>query len=113
MLLQRTRKTYAPVAEVITMSPSAAPELSRVCRLTNDNESEVMSFLSIRPVHTVVMKSFITDNGMESELNRGIFYAYRNEAGILEGVALIGHSTLVEARTDNAIHALAIAARHS
>jgi len=96
------------------MSLSAtAPDLSRICRLTNDNELEVMSFLSIRPVHTVVMTSFIIDNGMESDLNRGAFYGYRNADGNLEGVALIGHSTLVEARTEKAMHALAITARHS
>ncbi|HUR98133.1 MAG TPA: GNAT family N-acetyltransferase [Pyrinomonadaceae bacterium] len=113
MLLQRTQKTYAPIATAIPLPLSVAPDLSRICRLTNDDEAEVMSFLSLRPVHTVVMKSFITDNGIESELNRGAFYGYRNASGNLEGVALIGHSTLVEARTDNAMHALAITARNS
>jgi hypothetical protein len=44
------------------------------------------------------MKSFIIDNGMESNMNRGSFVGYRNANGDLEGVALIGHSTLVEAR---------------
>jgi uncharacterized protein len=112
MLLQRTRKTHAPVAG-IQMTPSVCPDLSRICRLTNADTSEVLSFLSLRPVHTVVMKSFIIDNGIESDLNRGTFHAYRNADGILEGVALIGHSTLVEARTDSAMHALAITARHS
>jgi uncharacterized protein len=112
MLLQRTPKTYAPTAG-IPMLPTSAPDLSRICRLTNDQQSEVMSFLSLRPVHTVVMKSFIIDNGMESDLNRGTFYGYRNADGILEGVALIGHSTLVEARTDRAMHALAVSAQHS
>ncbi|MEO8042283.1 MAG: GNAT family N-acetyltransferase, partial [Acidobacteriota bacterium] len=33
--------------------------------------------------------------------------------GELEGVALIGHSTLVEARTDDAMYALAVVARHA
>ena len=46
-----------------------------------------------------------------SELNRGKFYGYRNISGTLEGVALIGHSTLVEARSDKALKALAITAR--
>jgi GNAT superfamily N-acetyltransferase len=72
-----------------------------------------MSFLSVRPVHTVAMKSFIIDNGMESKMNRGNFVGYRNANGDLEGVALIGHSTLVEARTDDAMHAIAIVARQS
>ncbi|MEO8572589.1 MAG: GNAT family N-acetyltransferase [Pyrinomonadaceae bacterium] len=113
MLLQRTQKHYAPIANIVPMSLSVAPDLSRICRLTNDNRFEVMSFLSLRPVHTVVMKSFIIDNGIESEQNRGTFFGYRNANGCLEGVALIGHSTLVEARTDKAMQALAFAARNS
>src|SRR5688572_17341031 len=113
MLLQRTQKTYAPIAHIIPISLSVAPDVSRICRLTNDNQAEIMRFLSLRPVHTVVMKSFVLDNGVESEMNRGIFYGYRNADSNLEGVALIGHSTLVEARTDRAMHALAITARGS
>jgi GNAT superfamily N-acetyltransferase len=70
-----------------------------------------LNFLSIRPVHTVVMTSFINDNGIVSDLNRGKFYGYRNAAGSLEGVALIGHTTLVESRSDDALAALAITAR--
>ena len=46
-----------------------------------------------------------------SELNRGKFYGYRNISGTLEGVALIGHSTLVEARSEKALKNLAITAR--
>ncbi|MEO6333616.1 MAG: hypothetical protein ABIO91_01405 [Pyrinomonadaceae bacterium] len=113
MLLQRTQRAHAPIANVIQMGLSVAPGLSQISRLTNDNEPEVTRFLSLRPVHTVVMKSFIIDNGIESELNRGTFYAYRNPDGVLEGVALIGHSTLVEARTEKAMYALAITARRS
>ncbi|MBK6724934.1 MAG: hypothetical protein IPG58_17215 [Acidobacteria bacterium] len=64
-----------------------SPDLSKVHELTTDNTAEVQAFLSIRPVHTVVMSSFIVDNGIESELNRGRFYGYRNEVGTLEGVA--------------------------
>ena len=59
------------------------------------------------------MTSFIQDNGIESELNRGKFYGYRNMDGTLEGVALIGHTTLVEARTREAIKTLAFKARSS
>ncbi|MBK6724730.1 MAG: GNAT family N-acetyltransferase [Acidobacteria bacterium] len=91
----------------------SSPDLSKVHELTTDNTAEVQAFLSIRPVHTVVMSSFIVDNGIESELNRGKFYGYRNEVGTLEGVALIGHSTLVEARSDEALRALATVARTS
>lgn len=85
----------------------------RVQLLTAAEEPEVLSFLTIRPVHTVIMRSFIQDNGLVSELNRGRFYGFRNGAGVLEGVALIGHTTLVEAHTDEALRALAATARRS
>lgn len=75
------------------------------------DQKEVLSFLELRPVHTVIMSSYIHDNGIESPLNRGTFYAYRNSAGQLEGVALIGHSTLVEARSEEALRGLAHKAR--
>ena len=110
MLSQRTQKTYSPVTGVAS-SITTTPDLSRVQRLTQSDRQEVLSFLSVRPVHTVAMTSFIIDNGMESELNRGRFFGYRNESGNLEGGALIGHSTLIEARTDDAMHAIAIVAR--
>lgn len=90
-----------------------APDMSRVIELKNENTAEVLAFLSVRPVHTVVMTSFINDNGIESELNRGVYYGYRNAKGELEGVALIGHSTLVEARSDEALRALAFTARNA
>ena len=78
-----------------------------VCTLGTENEEEVLSFLNIRPVHTVVMASFIHDNGMVNKLNRGTFYGYRNSNGNLEGVTLLGHSTLIEARSDDAMFAFA------
>lgn len=81
--------------------------------LNADDTAEVLDFLRVRPVHTVVMTSFITDNGIESQLNRGRYYGYRNASGELEGVALVGHSTLVEARSDEALEALAQVARNS
>jgi GNAT superfamily N-acetyltransferase len=89
-----------------------APDLSRVWKLQHEDTREVLNFLTIRPVHTVVMSSFIIDNGIVSELNRGKFYGYRNSSGTLEGVALIGHTTLVEARSDEALKALAFTARN-
>lgn len=95
----------------ITQIMTIAPDLTKVNELTGENTTEVKAFLSIRPVHTVVMSSFIDDNGIVSELNRGKFYGYRNSTGNLEGVALIGHSTLVEARSEDALKALAFAAR--
>lgn len=88
-----------------------SPNMARIHELKTENITEVQAFLSVRPVHTVVMSSFIADNGIESELNRGKFYGYRNAAEELEGVALIGHTTLVEARSDEALRALAVIAR--
>lgn len=75
--------------------------------LTNDSAAEVLEFLSARPIHTVIMSSFIRDHGLESDLNRGCFYSYQNNAGQTEGVALIGHATLFDTRTDAALAAFA------
>lgn len=91
----------------------AVPNLKQLEVLKEENTTEVREFLKVRPVHTVVMSSFIQDNGLESELNRGIYYGYRNEEGQLEGVALIGHSTLIEARSEEALTAFAMIARES
>jgi hypothetical protein len=88
-----------------------ALEMSRLRPLGNANEQEVLEFLNVRPVHTVVMTSFIRDNGMESADNRGKFYGYRDLRGTLEGVALIGHTTLIEARSEDSLSAFALAAR--
>jgi len=70
-------------------------------------EAEVLAFLEARPIHTVALRGFIRDNGLDSPRNRGKFYGYRNEEGKLEGLALIGHATLVEAHTPRALEALA------
>jgi ribosomal protein S18 acetylase RimI-like enzyme len=60
------------------------------------------------------MVGFIRDNGLVSLLNRGTFYGCRNRKGELEGVALIGHATLMETTTDRALEAFAeIARTHS
>jgi predicted GNAT family acetyltransferase len=81
--------------------------------LTATDQAEVLEFLAKRLLHTVNLTSLIRDNGMESPLNRGCFYGARDEAGRLEGVALIGHATLIEAHTDRAIAALAHVARQT
>ena len=71
------------------------------------DETEVLDFLSERPVHTVVMSGLIRDNGFESPFNRGTFYACRDSERRLAGVALVGHATFVEARTEGAMRAFA------
>lgn len=75
-----------------------------------DDEAEALAFLAERPVHTVVMSGLIRDNGLESPFNRGTFYAARDAEGRLEGVALIGHATFVEARNESALKAFALLA---
>jgi hypothetical protein len=53
------------------------------------------------------MASLIRDNGLVSRNNRGAFYGCRDTAKNLVGVALVGHATIVEARTDDAVAAFA------
>ena len=89
-----------------TLSTDAVNSLS-VQPLRVGHEAEVLAFLAERPLYTVVMAGHIRDNGLESPLNRGLFHAYREKGGRLEGVALFGHATLVETRSDAALVAFA------
>jgi predicted GNAT family acetyltransferase len=75
--------------------------------LQNSELVEVLAFLGRRPAHTAYLAGMIHDNGLESQLNRGTFHGYRNHLGELEGVALIGHATLVETANDQALQAFA------
>ncbi len=79
--------------------------------LARGREREALAFLNARPIHTVVMASCIRDNGLDSPLNRGTFYGYRDAAGRLTGIALIGRTVLAEARTDAALAAFATQTR--
>jgi ribosomal protein S18 acetylase RimI-like enzyme len=90
---------------------SAAFDSVRVERLANSHAAEVLQFLSQRPIHTVAMMSLIQDNGVVSPFNRGTFYGCRDLNGQLEGVALVGHATLMETVSDRALAALAQVAR--
>lgn len=80
-------------------------------RLMNSDTAEVLEFLSQRPLHTVAMMGLIRDNGIVSPLNRGTFFGCRDFNGQLEGVALVGHATLLETVSDRALAALAGVAR--
>lgn len=82
-----------------------------VSELTEAETNEVLAFLSERPIHTICMIGLIRDNGLQSEHNRGTFYGCRNSEGRLEGVALIGHATLIETRTRGAILEFALVAQ--
>ena len=79
--------------------------------LREEDRLEVLSFLAERPLHTVVLAGFIRDNGLVNPLNRGTFWGCRNSEGRLEGVALIGHATLVDARTRRASREFALIAQ--
>lgn len=71
------------------------------------DKDEVLSFLAERPLHTAIMAGWIRDNGVVSPLNRGTYYGCRDLQGKLQGVALIGHATLFDARSDDALVAFA------
>ena len=79
--------------------------------LVDADRNEVTAFLGERPVETVCLAGFIRDNGLVSPHNRGTFYGCRNSEGRLEGVALIGHATLIEARTRRAMKEFAVLAQ--
>jgi len=83
-----------------------------VGELSTADEAEVFEFLSARTIHTVFMASLIRDNGLVSPHNRGSFYSCRDEYGRLEGVALLGHATVIEVRTENALASFARLARN-
>jgi predicted GNAT family acetyltransferase len=96
------------------MATATAAALSpRTELLLNEDKAEILSFLAERPLHTVYLTGFILDNGVINPLNRGSFYGYRNSSGRLEGVALIGHATLFETRSSEALTAFASIAQNS
>jgi len=90
--------------------PEAAVTVA-VAELTENDRNEVLAFLAERPIQTVCMAGYIRDNGLVSTHNRGTFYGCRNSEGRLEGVALIGHATLIEARTRRAMQEFGIVAQ--
>lgn len=96
------------------MSPEAPATESGSCialELSSSHKDEVLSFLAERPIHTVFMASLIRDNGLMSPLNRGVFFACRDQDYRLQGVALIGHATLIDARNEASLAAFAQAAQ--
>jgi hypothetical protein len=93
------------------ISPAYASPAPEVQPLTEAQRQEVLAFLSSRSVDTIFLYGLICDNGVESPLNRGTLYGCRDREGQLEGVALIGHAMVVEARTERAYAAFAALAR--
>lgn len=94
-----------------------APHLmlgERKCyELQRSEESEALLFFAQRPIHTVYLATLIRENGAQSPHNRGTFYVCRDRSKKIEGIALIGHATIVEARTDYAVAAFAQLAAQS
>jgi uncharacterized protein len=80
--------------------------------LNDSSKPEVLNFLEARPAQTAMLSGLIRDNGLRSDFNRGDFFGCRNERGELEGVALIGHATLFEARSERALYSLASRAQN-
>jgi predicted GNAT family acetyltransferase len=112
MKLLRSSDMASPVALEETAANAPRPAALAAGSLTVNplevgQEREALAFLAVRPIHTVMMAGFIRDNGLVSPLNRGTFYACRDAEGRLEGVAHIGHATLVEARSEAALAAFA------
>ncbi|HEV7398373.1 MAG TPA: GNAT family N-acetyltransferase [Pyrinomonadaceae bacterium] len=89
---------------VSAASPSPKPVTRplRVQAFTGGHQDEVLAFLARRPIHTVFMSGLIRDNGLVSFANRGTFYGCRDKQGSLNGVALIGPKTVIEASDDEA-----------
>lgn len=99
------------VAQFLPVMTQTTTGRATANRLAGAHEAEALAFLAKRPIHTAIMSGLIRDNGVVSPLNRGTFYAYRNRRGGLEGVALVGHVTLIEAVSLAALEAFADVAR--
>ena len=97
------------LARLTSRTQERAPQSSPVYvkPLADSEQSEVLQFLSQRAIHTVSMMSLIHDNGLVHPFNRGTFYGCRDTNGQLEGVALVGHATLMETVSDRALALLA------
>lgn len=80
---------------------------STIQRLTDEHETEALGFLASPSIDNLYMIGLIQDNGLESPFNRGTFYGYRDGARKLRGIALIGHATLIETQSEDALAAFA------
>lgn len=83
----------------------------QVNELGDEEQGEVLDFLSQRPSHTFGLCGFIRANGFDRTLNRGTFYACRDHLGHLQGVALIGHHILFETSSEPVIQRFALLAQ--
>lgn len=99
----------------ISLGPETVNETLKIQLLRDDEEREVLAFLAAaRSVQSTFMTGLIRDNGLESPFNRGVFYGARRASGEeLAGVALVGHSTLIETADEHALVAFARVAKTS
>ena len=109
--MKSRRMLHTSTALKVNERELPALESVSVERLANSDAAEVLKFLSQRPIHTITMMGLINDNDIVSPFNRGTFYGCRDVNGQLEGVALVGHATLMETVSDRALAALAQIAR--
>jgi predicted GNAT family acetyltransferase len=115
--IMRETETSPSLNALMTTVMAETPYLPKadmtvdLIELTEDDRNEVLAFLAERPIHTVCLVGFIRDNGLVSPHNRGTFYGCRSSEGRLEGVALIGHATLIEARTARAMQEFSLVAQ--
>ena len=113
ILACKSAAAFLPMRQASSFSWSTARAATAplvVTPLAAGTEDEVLSALSAQSLTNVIMSGFIRDNGLASPLNRGRFYACRNERDKLEGIALIGHTILFEAFNEGAIQAFAAVA---
>jgi len=99
-------------SEPRSLDAFARNEPCTIGELNAADEPEVFEFLSERVIHTVFMASMIRDNGLVSPRNRGSFYSCRDRYGRLEGVGLLGHATVIEARSEDSLAQFARLARN-
>ncbi len=62
----------------------------------DDDPQELIEFLESRGAQAAILRAMVGAHGFDERLNRGKVYVCRNEPGVIEGAALVGHLTLIE-----------------
>ncbi len=99
--------TPMPALQKQSLAKAARSDRSAVRVLDESDTQAALDYLSTRPISTVIMAGWIHERGILSEANRGTFYGYFDKAGRLDGVALIGRSTLFETQNERALQEFA------
>ncbi len=108
--LSPTSITELPITNFYWGGSIASQGLFELCE---DSIEEAFEFLSSPSVHSVILYGFLADNGLNERLNRGKYFGHRNRTGYIDGIALIGHSTIFDVRTNEALFAFAAEARRA